>query len=43
MHLYERNWATSQNVSFASYVPNWELQELNPELMHVSIEEQNIA
>lgn len=40
MHLYERNWATSQNLSSASYVPN---QELIPELMHLRIETQTIA
>lgn len=43
MHLYERNWATSQNLSSASYVPNQEQQELIPELMCVRIEKQNIS
>lgn len=40
MHLYERSWATSQNLSSASYVPK---QELIPELMYLRIETQNIA
>lgn len=43
MHLDERNWATSQNWSSTSCVPNQEQQELIPELMSVKIEKQNIA
>lgn len=40
MHLYQSNWATSQNLSSDSYVPN---QELIPELKYLRIEKQTIA
>lgn len=40
MHLHQRNWATSQNLSSASYVPN---QELIPELTYLRTEKQTIA
>lgn len=43
MHLYERNWATSQNLSSTSYVLNQEQQELIPELIHAKTEKQNKA
>lgn len=43
MHLHERNWAASQNLSSERDVPNQKLRELTPQLVHIRIPSSRVG